>query len=70
MNHSLSASYDARLVVMAFNAPYYLDTTEISKLSLYLGAYSKVEPFVEAAVRAVFGELVPSGAPSIRARTG
>jgi beta-N-acetylhexosaminidase len=61
LNHSLSASYDARLVVLAFNAPYYLDTTEISKLSLYLGAYSKVEPFVESAVRALFGELLPQG---------
>jgi beta-N-acetylhexosaminidase len=65
LNHSLSASYDARLVVLAFNAPYYLDTTEISKLSLYLGAYSKVDPFVEAAVRALFGELVPQGAPPV-----
>jgi beta-N-acetylhexosaminidase len=65
LNHSLSATYGARLVVLAFNAPYYLDTTEISKLSLYLGAYSKVEPFVEAAVRALFGESVPQGAPPV-----
>jgi beta-N-acetylhexosaminidase len=65
LNHSLSASYDARLVVLAFNAPYYLDTTEISKLSLYLGAYSKVDPFVEAAVRALFGELAPRGASPV-----
>jgi len=65
LNHSLSTSYDARLVVMAFNAPYYLDTTEISKLSLYLGAYSKVDPFVEAVVRVLFGELVPQGASPV-----
>jgi beta-N-acetylhexosaminidase len=61
LNDSASASYDARLVVLAFNAPYYLDTTEISKLSLYLGAYSKVSPFVEAAVRTLFGERAPQG---------
>jgi beta-N-acetylhexosaminidase len=61
LNHSLSASYDARLVVLAFNAPYYLDTTEISKLSLYLGAYSKVSPFVESTVRVLFGERLPQG---------
>jgi beta-N-acetylhexosaminidase len=61
LNDGRSASYDARLVVLAFNAPYYLDTTEISKLSLYLAGYSKVEPFVEAAVRSLFGELVPGG---------
>ncbi len=65
LNDSRSTLYDARLVVFAFNAPYYLDTTEISKLSLYLGAYSKVEPFVEAAVRALFGELTPVGAPPV-----
>jgi beta-N-acetylhexosaminidase len=65
LNHSLSASYDAKLVVLAFNAPYYLDTTEISKLSLYLGAYSKVAPFVDAVVRVLFGEVVPRGAPPV-----
>jgi beta-N-acetylhexosaminidase len=65
LNHGLSASYDAQLVVLAFNAPYYLDTTEISKLSLYLGAYSKTSPFIEAAVRALFGELMPPGASPV-----
>ena len=65
LNHSMSASYDARLVVLAFNAPYYLDTTEISKLSLYLGAYSKVDPFIESAVRVLFGERVPQGTPPV-----
>ncbi|MGD8902295.1 MAG: glycoside hydrolase family 3 N-terminal domain-containing protein [Anaerolineae bacterium] len=65
LNSSLSASYDARFVVMTFNAPYYLDTTEISNLSLYLAAYSKVGPFVEAAVRVWFGELVPRGDPPV-----
>jgi beta-N-acetylhexosaminidase len=65
LNDGRSASYDARLVVLAFNAPYYLDTTEISKLDLYLGAYSKVEPFVESAVRVLFGEHVPQGAPPV-----
>ncbi len=60
-----SSSYRARLVVLAFYAPYYLDTTEISKLSLYLGMYSKTDPFVKAAVRALFGELRPRGAPPV-----
>jgi beta-N-acetylhexosaminidase len=65
LDHPLSTSYKANLVVLAFNAPYYLDTTEISKLRMYLAAYSKTEPFVEAAVRALFGELVPQGAPPV-----
>jgi beta-N-acetylhexosaminidase len=60
-----SSAYRARLVVLAFSAPYYLDTTEISKLSVYLGAYGKTEPFVKATVRALFGELRPRGAPPV-----
>jgi beta-N-acetylhexosaminidase len=65
LNSPASATLQARLVVLAFHAPYYLDTTEISKLSLYLGAYSKTEPFIRAAVRALFGELLPTGAPPV-----
>ncbi len=53
---------DKRLVVLAFNAPYYLDTTEISKLTAYFGVYSRTQPFIEAAVRALFREFTPSGA--------
>jgi beta-N-acetylhexosaminidase len=65
LNDGQTAAYDARFVVLAFNAPYYLDTTEISKLSLYVAAYSKVEPSVEAAVRVLFGELAPAGSPPV-----
>jgi beta-N-acetylhexosaminidase len=50
-----------QLIVFAFNAPYYLDTTEISQLSAYYGVYSKVEPFLDAAVRALFLEQPLTG---------
>ncbi len=53
---------DKRVVVFAFNAPYYLDATDISKLSAYYGLYSKTTPFVEAAARLLFRELAPPGA--------
>ncbi len=53
---------DKRVVVFAFNAPYYLDATDISKLSAYYGLYSKTSPFVEAAARLLFRELAPLGA--------
>ena len=56
---------DKRLVVMAFNAPYYLDTTEISKLTAYYGIYSRTQPFLETAVRALFREFTPVGAPPV-----
>lgn len=56
---------DPHLVVLAYDAPYYLDATEISKLSAYYAAYSHLEPFIEASVRALFGEYVPEGAPPV-----
>jgi beta-N-acetylhexosaminidase len=49
------------LIVMAYEAPYYLDTTEVSKLTAYYGIYSKVAPFVDVSVRALFLEYAPSG---------
>ncbi|MBN1660694.1 MAG: hypothetical protein JXA93_20020 [Anaerolineae bacterium] len=65
LSSPLGTASDARLVVLAFNAPYYLDTTEISKLDLYLGAYAKTDAFVQVAVRALFGEVVPAGASPV-----
>jgi beta-N-acetylhexosaminidase len=52
---------NAKIVVLAHNAPYYLDTTEISKLTAYFGVYSKLDAFVDAAVRALFQESPLAG---------
>ena len=49
-----------KVVVLAYNSPYYLDTTEISKLTAYYGIYSKIPAFVEMSVRALFQELAPA----------
>jgi beta-N-acetylhexosaminidase len=55
---------DKTTVVLAFNAPYYLDTTEVTKLTAYYGVYSKTTPHIEAAVRAIFGEAdLPGASP-------
>ncbi len=54
-----------RVVVFAFGAPYYLDATDISKLSAYYGLYGKSTPFVEVAARLLFQELTPLGAPPV-----
>jgi beta-N-acetylhexosaminidase len=56
---------DKRLVALALRAPYYLDTTEVSKLTAYFGVYSSTEPFLESAVRALFREFMPAGAPPV-----
>lgn len=54
-----------RVAVLSFDAPYMLDETEISKLSVYIAAYSPDSPFVEAAVRGLFHDLEMSGAPPV-----
>ncbi len=50
-----------KIIVFAFNAPYFLSDTEIGKLTAYYGLYSKVTPFIETAVRTLFRELQPAG---------
>jgi beta-N-acetylhexosaminidase len=52
---------DKRIVVFAFNAPYFLGATDISHLTAYYCLYSKSAPFVEVAARLLFRELSPAG---------
>ena len=54
-----------RVAVLSFDAPYMLDETEISKLSVYIAAYSPNPPFVETAVRGLFHDLEMTGAPPV-----
>ena len=49
------------VVVFAFNAPYYLDATDISKITAYYGLYSKIPVYVDMAVRLLFQEVTPLG---------
>lgn len=51
---------DKKIVVFAFNAPYYLDATDISKLNAYFALYSKGAAFIEVAARLLFGEISPT----------
>ena len=54
-----------RLLVFAYNAPYYLDTTEVSKLAAYYGVFSKAEPFLDTSVRLLFQEAPLRGASPV-----
>jgi beta-N-acetylhexosaminidase len=56
---------DQRLVVFALNAPYFLDATEMSRLTTYFGVYSKTQPFLENAVRGLFRAFAIMGAPPV-----
>lgn len=51
-----------KVVCFSFNAPYYLDATDISKLSAYYGLFSKIPAAVDVATRLLFQEIVPTGA--------
>lgn len=48
---------DKKLVVFAFNAPYYLDATNISKITALFGLYSKLAPFIDFSARLLFKEI-------------
>jgi len=56
---------EKKVIVFSFNAPYYLDATDISKLTAYYGLYSKVTPFIDVAARVLFQELTPTGASPV-----
>ncbi|HYN89812.1 MAG TPA: hypothetical protein VER55_14865, partial [Ardenticatenaceae bacterium] len=55
----------ARLIAIAFGAPYYLDATEISKLTAYYAFYSPQPVAIGVAARLLFQEFNPSGAPPV-----
>ncbi|MCB8946701.1 MAG: hypothetical protein H6653_01690 [Ardenticatenaceae bacterium] len=56
---------EQRVVVFAFNAPYYLDSTEITQLAALFGLYSHNDAAIDTAVRALFQELPFSGASPV-----
>jgi beta-N-acetylhexosaminidase len=54
-----------RIILFSFGAPYYFDTTTISKFTAYYALYSKQPQFVDVAARLLFQELTPVGASPV-----
>ena len=54
-----------KIVVFAFNAPYFLDTTDLSKLTAYYALYSHSPEFVTVAARLLFRDLTAHGASPV-----
>ncbi len=50
-----------RVVIFAFDAPNSLEAEIITKVTAVYALYSRTEPFLEVAVRTLFGELKPRG---------
>lgn len=52
---------EKHVLLFSFGAPYYFDTTTISKFTAYFALYSKQPQFVDVAARLLFQELTPIG---------
>ena len=50
-----------KIILFSFGAPYYFDSTDISKFTAYFALYSKAPPFIDAAARLLFRELPLKG---------
>lgn len=61
LNERLDLIQGKRVIVFAFNAPYFLDATDISKLTAYYGLYSRSPEFIDVAARILFQEVLPPG---------
>ncbi|MBI9048203.1 MAG: hypothetical protein JEZ00_02190 [Anaerolineaceae bacterium] len=56
---------DKNIIVFSFTAPYFLDATELSKITAFYSLYGKSNAAVEIAARLLFKEIVPSGSSPI-----
>lgn len=54
-----------RVVAFAFDVPYELDATDLSKIDLFYGLYAPSDSFVNTAARLLFQEAVPGGASPV-----
>ncbi len=50
-----------KVIAFGFNAPYYLDATDISKLTAYYVLFSKTTEFIDTAARLLFQEISADG---------
>jgi len=53
------------VILFSFTAPYYLDPTDISKLTAFYALYSKQPAFVEVAARLLFQQVTLQGASPV-----
>jgi beta-N-acetylhexosaminidase len=54
-----------KIFVFALGAPYYLDSTEISKVYAYYALYSKHPGCIEVGARILLGDAAPTGASPV-----
>ncbi len=54
-----------KVILFSFGAPYYFDSTDISRLTAFFAFYSKTPPFLDVAARVLYQELNPEGASPV-----
>jgi beta-N-acetylhexosaminidase len=54
-----------QVILFSFTAPYYLDATDISKLTAYYALYSKQPAFIDMAARLLFQPVALQGASPV-----
>lgn len=54
-----------KIIVFALGAPYYLDSTEISKVNAYYALYSKHPGCIEVGARILLGDAAPAGSSPV-----
>jgi beta-N-acetylhexosaminidase len=54
-----------KIIVFDYGAPYYLDATDLTKLTAVYALYSDAPAFVDAAAQLLFRELTPLGDPPV-----
>lgn len=65
LDQRVDLARDKRVVVFAFDVPYGLDATDISKVDVYYTLYSQGHAFIDVAAHLLFNELSASGAPPV-----
>jgi beta-N-acetylhexosaminidase len=53
------------VVAIAYNVPYHLDSTEISKVAAYFAVYNKTDAAIQTGWKALFGDATPKGHPPV-----
>jgi beta-N-acetylhexosaminidase len=62
LNQRIDLLQQKQIVVFSMGAPFYLDSTDISKLSAYYALYSKIPQVTDIAARLLFHDIRPNGA--------
>ncbi len=65
LSERLDLIQNKRVVVFALNAPYYLDATDITKVSAYYGLFGKNYVIADVAARLLFQEISAPGASPV-----